>query len=102
MQKRLVRTSNDKVIAGVCGGLAQYLGVDSTVVRLVFLLSVLILNVLHPVIYLIFWLVMPLDSEQISAIPPQALPRQQDPTGEWRYDPYTGQPVERTEEQRHG
>lgn len=33
--KRLCRASIDKKICGVCGGIAHYLGVDSTVVRLV-------------------------------------------------------------------
>ena len=33
--KRLCRASIDKKICGVCGGLAHYLGVDSTVVRLI-------------------------------------------------------------------
>ena len=33
--KRLCRASIDKKICGICGGLAHYLGVDSTVVRLI-------------------------------------------------------------------
>jgi len=36
--KRLFRSNTDKMVAGVCGGLAQYLGVDPTIVRLVMLL----------------------------------------------------------------
>ena len=34
--KRLTRSETDKVIFGVCGGIAEYLGVDSTLVRLGF------------------------------------------------------------------
>ncbi|HSH01538.1 MAG TPA: PspC domain-containing protein [Anaerolineae bacterium] len=37
---RLVRSDNDKVVTGVCGGLADYLGIDSVWVRLAFLLLV--------------------------------------------------------------
>lgn len=33
--KRLYRSYADRKIAGVCGGLAQYFGVDSTIVRLI-------------------------------------------------------------------
>ena len=34
--KRLQKSDTDRYICGVCGGIAEYLGVDSTVVRLVF------------------------------------------------------------------
>ena len=33
--KRLYRSKSDQMICGVCGGIAEYLGVDPTVVRLV-------------------------------------------------------------------
>ncbi len=35
MEKRLYRINNGKVIAGVCGGVAEYLNIDPTVVRLI-------------------------------------------------------------------
>ncbi len=35
MQKRLTKSRTDKKICGVCGGLAQYLEMDPTVVRLI-------------------------------------------------------------------
>ncbi len=35
--KKLYRSSDDKIIAGVCGGLAEFLGIDSTIVRLIFI-----------------------------------------------------------------
>ena len=38
MNKRLCKSSTDKKIFGVCGGLAQFLGIDSTVVRLIWAL----------------------------------------------------------------
>ena len=34
--KKLTKSTTDRYICGVCGGIAQYLGVDSSVVRLVF------------------------------------------------------------------
>lgn len=39
--KKLYRSRKDRVLAGVCGGIAEYLGIDSTVIRLItFLLIV--------------------------------------------------------------
>ena len=38
MKKRLHRSNENKVIAGVCGGIAEYFGVDPTVVRLLWVL----------------------------------------------------------------
>ena len=37
-KKKLVRTQNDRVIGGVCGGLGNYLDVDPTIIRLAFVL----------------------------------------------------------------
>ena len=41
MEKKLYRSKSDKKIAGVCGGLAVYLGLDITVVRLLCVLACL-------------------------------------------------------------
>lgn len=62
--KRLMRSMGDKTIAGVCGGIADYLGVDSTVVRGVWVvLSIYPGAIIGGVIaYLIAWLVIPADS----------------------------------------
>lgn len=38
MQKKLYRVNEGKVIAGVCGGLAEYLNIDPTVIRLIWAL----------------------------------------------------------------
>lgn len=59
--KRLYRSNSDKMIAGVCGGLAQYLGVDSTIVRLVMLLLFFTGGAAIP-IYLIMWVITPIES----------------------------------------
>jgi phage shock protein PspC (stress-responsive transcriptional regulator) len=41
MQKKLYRSANDKKIAGVCGGLAKYLNIDVTVIRVIWALIAL-------------------------------------------------------------
>jgi phage shock protein PspC (stress-responsive transcriptional regulator) len=59
-EKRLVRVEEGRMIAGVCAGLGRYLGVDATVVRLIFVLLALFAagGVL---LYLILWLIMPME-----------------------------------------
>ena len=41
MQKKLYLSNKDKKISGFCGGLAQYMEVDSTIVRLIYALLTL-------------------------------------------------------------
>lgn len=57
-EKRLMRTSQNKMIAGVAAGLAEYLNVDITLVRLAFVILALAGGP-GLLIYLIMWLVMP-------------------------------------------
>ncbi len=59
MKQRLER-SNDKVLAGVCGGIAEYLGWDASKVRLLYVL-VSILSAAFPglLVYVILWFAMP-------------------------------------------
>lgn len=39
MQKKLYRSNTDKILGGVCGGVAEYLEIDSTIVRLLWVLA---------------------------------------------------------------
>jgi phage shock protein C len=57
--RRLTRSKN-KMIAGVCAGIAEYFGWDTTLFRVVFVV-VSILSVAFPgiVVYLVLWAVMP-------------------------------------------
>ena len=58
MEKKLYRSTTDKKLAGVCGGLAEYFGIDSTIVRLILVLAVLFAGV-GVLAYIIAALVMP-------------------------------------------
>ena len=40
MEKKLYRSKTDKKLFGVCGGLAEYFGIDSTIIRLILVLAV--------------------------------------------------------------
>ena len=56
----LVRSKSDRMIAGVCGGIAKSLGWDPTLVRVLYVL-VSILSAAFPgtIVYIILWIVMP-------------------------------------------
>ncbi|MCM3881579.1 MAG: PspC domain-containing protein [Vicinamibacterales bacterium] len=64
--RRLTRSATDQKIAGVCGGLAEYFGIDATAVRLVWaILSILFGAVIGGVIaYAVAWLIIPRPSVQ--------------------------------------
>ena len=58
MNKRLMR-SNDRVFAGVCGGLAEYFDFDPTMVRLAYAFLTLFTAFSGLIFYFVLWLVMP-------------------------------------------
>jgi phage shock protein PspC (stress-responsive transcriptional regulator) len=65
MKKKLYRSEKDHMIAGVCGGIAEYFDVDATLVRLLTGLSV-ILGGAGVVAYIIAWIIIPKNPEQFS------------------------------------
>lgn len=60
-KKRLYRSEEDRILGGVCGGLAEVYDLDPTLVRLVTI--ILIFSGISPLIYVIAWLIMPTESE---------------------------------------
>ena len=58
--KRLYLSSTDKKLAGLCGGIAEYQGVDSTIVRLLAVMLALITAVFpFCLAYVIAWILVP-------------------------------------------
>lgn len=57
--KRLVRSRDDRWIAGVCGGVASYLGVDANLVRLIVVLGTIFGFGSLLVAYIVAWVLMP-------------------------------------------
>ncbi len=57
-QKKLMRSRRDEKIAGVCGGFAEYLDLDPTLVRLAWVLCALFIG-WGVIAYIIAWIVMP-------------------------------------------
>ena len=54
--RRFVRSIDDRSIAGVCGGIAEYFGIDSTLVRIIFVVGV-IAGFSTGLLYFVLWLV---------------------------------------------
>ncbi len=60
--RRLTRATRDKKIAGVCGGLAQYFGIDSTLMRLIWV-GLFVIYGVGLILYFIGWVVVPRDTD---------------------------------------
>ena len=62
MSKQLTRLPNDKIIFGICSGIAKYLDWDKTVVRIIMVL-LLVFTGFFPIglIYIIMYFIMPID-----------------------------------------
>lgn len=60
--RTLRRSSTDKMIAGVVGGLARYFGMDATMARIAYVV-LSIISVAFPglLVYIILWVIMPAD-----------------------------------------
>lgn len=56
--KKLIR-SNNKMIAGVCAGIAEYFGWDTSLVRIVYVLATFFTAFCGIPVYLILWIIMP-------------------------------------------
>lgn len=55
---QLYRSETDRYLGGVCGGIGEYFNIDSTIVRLLFIASIL-LGGSGVLVYLILWLIIP-------------------------------------------
>jgi phage shock protein PspC (stress-responsive transcriptional regulator) len=63
MTAKLYRSRTDHMLAGVCGGLGEYLGIDSTLVRLFFVLLALPGAGIGFALYIILWVILPYAGE---------------------------------------
>jgi len=59
LHKRLYRSRDDRMLAGVAGGMAEYLGIDPTIVRLLWVLAFLPGGVPGFLLYGLCWLIIP-------------------------------------------
>jgi phage shock protein C len=64
--KRLARSSTDKKIAGVCGGLAEYFDLDPTLVRILWLVLIIFAGT-GVLVYVILWIALPVAPPRLAA-----------------------------------
>ena len=57
-EKRLYRSIHDKMLGGVCSGIAKYIGVDPTIVRLVWVIAFFLFGIGF-LAYILAWIIMP-------------------------------------------
>jgi phage shock protein C len=65
MQKRLYRSRKNKMIAGVCGGLAEYFGIDPVIIRIIAFILLLPGGFPGLLPYIILWIIVPLEPEEV-------------------------------------
>ncbi|NDV54530.1 PspC domain-containing protein [Parabacteroides sp. 52] len=58
-EKKSLKRSSDKMIAGVCAGIANYFNLDKTLVRVAYVLLSFFTAFAGVIVYFILWLVMP-------------------------------------------
>ncbi len=78
MNKRLNRSRKEKMIGGVCGGLAGYFDIDPVIVRILFVLAVF-MGGSGILAYIICWIIIPEEPMAVAspASPPQSAPATQ-------------------------
>ncbi len=61
MEKRIYRSRNNRMLAGVCAGLANYFNIDPTLVRVLAVICLLAFNIMAVLAYIILIVVVPLE-----------------------------------------
>jgi phage shock protein PspC (stress-responsive transcriptional regulator) len=64
MEKKLYRSRKDRMLAGVCGGLAEYFGIDPVIVRILALILLVPGGLPGLLPYLVLWLLVPENPER--------------------------------------
>ena len=57
--KKLYLSETDRKLGGVCGGIGEYLGVDPTVIRIIYIVVTLLSAGIGVFAYILMWLVVP-------------------------------------------
>lgn len=65
--RRLMRSLADKKIAGVCSGMAKYMNVDVTIIRLIWITLIFVPPSVGVIAYIVAWIVMPVERLRLAA-----------------------------------
>ena len=83
-RKKLYRSTDDRWLVGVCGGIGEYFDIDPTVIRIVFVLAAFIFGG-GLWIYIILWIIMPLNPDDfltVESAPAEEAPPEETPADE--------------------
>jgi len=72
-EKRLYRSRSNRLVAGVCSGLGEFFGIDTTLVRLAFVLGVIFGFGSLLVVYIVMMFVVPEEPLTATPVEPQPL-----------------------------
>ena len=75
--KRLYRSRQERMISGVCGGLGEYLSIDPTIIRLIFVIAAL-WGGAGFIVYLVMMLVVPEEPFGVESSPEPAAPAEEE------------------------
>lgn len=60
-KQKLRRSQSNKMIAGVCGGLAKYFALDASLIRIIYVLVTIFTAFAGVLVYIILWIVIPVE-----------------------------------------
>jgi len=61
--RKLYRLNKGKMIAGICSGMERFFGIDVSLIRIIFVIVTLLTSGLGILIYIVLWLILPLEYE---------------------------------------
>ena len=65
-RRKVYRSRSDKILGGVCGGLADYFNIDSLIVRAVWILLLLVATGAALIIYILAWILVPAERSDLT------------------------------------
>lgn len=68
MQKKLYRSKSDRMVAGVCGGLAEYFNIDPVIVRIIAFILLLPGGLPGLLPYIVLWIVVPEEGSETTKL----------------------------------
>jgi len=83
-RKKLYRSTDNRWLVGVCGGIGDYFDIDATVIRVIFVLTAFIFGG-GLWIYIILWIIMPLNPDDfltVESAPAEESPPEDTPADE--------------------
>ena len=63
MTKRLYRSRKSRMLAGICGGIAEYFNIDPVIVRIIAVIILLAFNLMAVIAYIILIFIIPLEDQ---------------------------------------